>query len=131
MIATIKSVLKKFLFRGLMPKTFPAVRIPDDRIEEKVFLINSNNELEISKSHCVVCHRPFLIAVWMSSDEILKNVKWEAVIKNGETISANAQLLFHEKIKCHAGFLILFSIRSAHCNQLDFVRRLLILRYFK
>jgi flavin reductase (DIM6/NTAB) family NADH-FMN oxidoreductase RutF len=130
-IETIKSVLKKILFRGFAAKTFLAVRIAEDKTEEKVFLLGKKYESEISKGHCVVCHRPFLIAVWITSDQLWQGIKWRIVIKRGERTNAAAQLLFHQKIQYQEGFLILFSVRRARSSQLDFIRQLIILRYFK
>jgi len=94
-------------------------------------LKNNRSEFEISQSHSIVCHRPFLAAVWLPSNQILTAGPCELVVKDGKNIRASASLSFQEKRKWGDGYLIIFLINGAQCYQLDSLRQLLILRYFK
>ena len=127
----IKAFLKNILFKGKQPKTFPALRIPDGKINETVFLKSGENEFEITKNHCVVCHRPFLIAVWSNFNSVSDNTKWELIVRENVEVRARAKLKLDQKIEVEKQSIAIFYVERAQNLQTGYLRQLLLHRYFK
>ncbi|AYB31163.1 flavin reductase family protein [Chryseolinea soli] len=133
MKALLKSIAKRVLFGNRVAKSFPAVRIPIGKVEEKVFLSWPDGRLDISERHCIVCHAPFCLSVWLTPEE------WRRVETNVPTISVTTGEKIHaelitavvKKIDVANGFLVVVKAEKAFCHQKSAWFQYFIRRYFK
>jgi flavin reductase (DIM6/NTAB) family NADH-FMN oxidoreductase RutF len=129
----LRSIYRKLVFKGLVPKTFYATRISLDLIKEKVFLISGNNELEISRTHCVVCHAPFMTAVWIPGKQAIHfdAVDLKIEIRDHASVLTKINISRKRKITIENGHLAVFEINEASCFQLPYWHQYFLLkRYF-
>src|SRR6267154_2702358 len=73
MKSLLKTIVKQVLFNNQNAKTFPAVKVSFDQLNEKVLMKQAGNAIDISERHCIVCHQPFCMAVWLTASEFLQN----------------------------------------------------------
>src|SRR5690348_3575959 len=128
MKALLKSIAKRLLFGSQPAKTFPAVRISPDQIIEKVFLLSDTDRIDVSERHCIICHAPFCIAVWMTPDQPENTYKKVTVVTNQST-STEAYLSLDKQIKEGANSILIFKVLTATCYQINTLRQWLIARY--
>jgi hypothetical protein len=129
----VKSILRKIAFRGDVPRTFPAVRIEDGRIAERVLINSGEVDFDISQVHCIVCHEPFCVAVFLSEDE-LSAFRGDAIsltIHLKDRTCAVATAKFSQTLETERGIVAILEILEASCLQVGLLRRQLISRYFR
>jgi len=133
MKSAIKSFLRNILFQGANPRTFPAIRISDNQINEQLFLTANGIIIEISKGHCIVCHAPFCLMVWLTPDQWgqLRSANFELTVKTEKRICARAYARFNRKIEIENNLAVILTIDKARCFQLNFLRQYFISRYFR
>jgi flavin reductase (DIM6/NTAB) family NADH-FMN oxidoreductase RutF len=129
----VKSILRKLAFRGDVPRTFPAVRIEDGRIAERVLIKTGEIDLDISQVHCIVCHEPFCVAVCLSEQEssAFRTGAISLTIHLEDRQSAIAKVKLSQTLKTDQGIVAIFEILEATCLQVGLFRRQLISRYFR
>jgi hypothetical protein len=128
MKALIKSFARKLLFKEQEPTSFPAVRIPAEGVNEKFILKTTGHEVDVSGSHCIVCHNPFCIAAWM--DDIPENSA-QAQVMLYQQQCATIDLTVVHRIPLQHKSLIIFRAEGAHNFQLSELRQTLVRRYFR
>jgi flavin reductase (DIM6/NTAB) family NADH-FMN oxidoreductase RutF len=128
----LKPILKKLLFRGrLNPTAFPAVRIPSGEFKERFILKDDKKQVDVTDRHCIVCHSPFCIAVFLAPEE------WshfdfnscEALIVVNNDVKARIELSMEMKFPDRKLFIL--KARSAENFQLSHVRQYLMRKYFR
>src|SRR5688500_4627890 len=98
MKSALKAVLKKILFKTNHPTAFPAVRIAVDQVKEQ-FLLKRGEFVEgVSDRHCIVCHKPFCIAVWLTTEDHGVTDQCEALVKTGDRLDARLSLVIIRRI---------------------------------
>ncbi len=130
MKAKIKSILKKILFRNLKAASFIPVRIAENRIVEKVILKDSTSSIEITDKHCIVCHSPFFIAIWLT-DAQLENLSSAPtlLVFCKERVSAKVQLTLSQKVSEGTNWILIYQINSAKCYQTNLVHQAILRKY--
>lgn len=129
----LKSITKRILFGNRVAKIFPAVRIAIGKIEEKVLLTTQADKLDISERHCIVCHDPFCLAVWLTGDEWART-QAEVInisVATGEKINARLTTSVLKKIELTNGLLIIVKAEQAFCYQKNLLFQAFTRRYFK
>ncbi len=131
MISFLKSFLRKVLFKD--QKLFPAVRISFNQIKEKVLLKQGRDSMDISEKHCIVCHRPFLMAVWMTPNELsqFSTEPAQVLVLTGTQVSAELAIRLKMKIEEGNNWVVIFLIEQAKCFQTNSFHQLLIRTYFR
>ena len=129
----LKTLLKRMIFQGNVPRTFPAVRILEGQIAERVILKTGHNELDISAAHCIVCHDPFCVAVYCSADTPSTHQTERATfaIRLDGRDCAVATGMRTETLIFEKDAVVIFRISEASCFQVGPIRRRLISKYFR
>ncbi len=128
MIAALKGFVNRILFKNKSRKKFIAARLSPEEIIEKVFLITGKRETEITWQHCIVCHAPFLMAVW---SEMQGDTNAAVQIKKNTDIRAEAELELKQSFGIDRSFVLVYEIRSVNCRQLPYWQQYILQkRYF-
>jgi flavin reductase (DIM6/NTAB) family NADH-FMN oxidoreductase RutF len=132
MRSLVKSILKRVVFRDQNPTSFPAVRIATGEVREKFILRNGDAQFDVTTRHCIVCHNPFCIAVWMIDENIKRfDINVEASVVTDEMKHATMTLRVVKRIQEGSGHLVIFEVTSAENFQVGSLRQALMRRYFK
>lgn len=118
-MAGLKALVGKILFGDAPRMKFVPVKLAPEEIQEKVFIVNGNDQEEISFDHCIVCHDPFLVAT------LSEGTKLE-VRRNGK-LCADAHLRFKHRVDS----ILVYEIISTRSYQLPYWRQYILQkRYF-
>lgn len=125
----MKSLIKKIFFKKINPKIFFGVGIPNDQIEEKVFLKNGVHQLDISDRHNIVCQTPFCIAVWIDESDIISfNIdKLKLIIEKRNKLIASLHITLIKSLDESNGTIFIFKIIKVKCYQLNFLHQYILL----
>ncbi|SHG90900.1 NADH-FMN oxidoreductase RutF, flavin reductase (DIM6/NTAB) family [Chryseolinea serpens] len=129
----LKSIAKRALFGDRVAKNFPPIRIAIGKMEEKVFLSWHDDRLDISERHCIVCHAPFCLTVWLTAAESIRvqtNILMISVA-TGQKIHAEITASVIKKIETENGFLFVVRAEKASCYQKNALFQLFMRRYFR
>ena len=126
-----KAILRRVFFRGKSLKTFPPFQIKEDNVREKVFISNGHFELDKTKDHCLVCHDPFLIAIYFRQEELDQFESQLTLTVRSNAVHAQINLVFREQFKLEHGQLRVFLAEDCSCHQMSSLDQYLLLRYFK
>ena len=126
------SVIKNIFFKDTKITTFFISRIPEARIEEKVFLKKGKHHIDITRHQGMICLDPFCISVWLSEDQIDGLDPQAAKIKfeKGSKLTASLTVSLIEQIATAKGVLLLYKIENVKNYQLSALHRLVLFRYF-
>jgi flavin reductase (DIM6/NTAB) family NADH-FMN oxidoreductase RutF len=129
----MKAIIKKLVFCDSNPKNFPAVRIDHGLIQETAELVNGKNHLNVSSNHCIVCHAPFLVAIWLTQSQVqdFGQSQLQLQISGRGKIVAKAELSLQQKIDNGENVIAIFRVEEATCYQLSSIRQAVLYRYFK
>jgi hypothetical protein len=133
MIALLKSIVRRLIFRGLKPQKFYAVRLADSAVREQAFLVGGKEDLDITGRHCIVCHAPFFMAVFIQGKEAdwLKNGKFSVQIRDWKQIVSEVRVSLDRTSKVGDAFVAIFEISKARCFQIGpLYQYFLMKRYF-
>jgi flavin reductase (DIM6/NTAB) family NADH-FMN oxidoreductase RutF len=133
MKAFLKSIAKRALFGDRVATNFPAVRIAIGTMEEKVFLSWNEDRLDISERHCIVCHAPFCLIVWLTAEEskrVQTNLMMISVV-TGAKIHSEITASVIKKIEIENGVLFVVRAEQASCYQKSALFQRLMRRYFR
>ncbi len=113
-------------------QTFVISRLQDSEIEEKVYLRESEQEIDITKHHAMICLDPFCMAVWLNKEHLttINPAAIKILFKKEDETNAVINLSLIEKIPTEKGILLLYKIDSVRNNQLNPLHRLVFLAYF-
>src|SRR5258706_4062971 len=130
MKSLLKTIAKQVLFNNQNAKTFPAVKLSFDQINEKVLLKQARNAIDISERHCIVCHRPFCMAVWLTAREFLQDGTDGLTVQvlTGDQVSAELTIQVRATIEEEDDWIVVFTIEKGKCFQASRFRQFLIRR---
>src|SRR5579862_3068453 len=127
----MKSQIKKILFKKQPEKIFPAVQIPHGEIQERVFLKNNSDKIEVSNRHSIVCQTPFCIAVRVDASHLsffdADPVKLTIEKNNRMVASLDIARLFTLKESHHN--IVICKITKVRCRQLSLFSQYLLLSF--
>lgn len=130
-----KSIFRRLIFSNKNIKTFPAVRIKPNQIVEKVYLNLDAIPINITEKHCIVCHSPFSIAVWLSFDQLIEisNNQHQIIINvvTHQSVHSKIKVSVKQKVENGSNWIAVFNVLDASCFQVNSIRQLLIRAYFK
>jgi hypothetical protein len=128
---SMNKLIRKIFFRNTPIKTFFISRLTADEVLEQVFLKQGSLQIEITKSHGMICLDPFCVAVWLSAGE-LKTITPEAIqitfTKQGK-LNAMINVSLIEQVFTEKGALLLYRIKKSANYQLNPLHRLLFYAY--
>ena len=132
MKALLRSVVKKILFKNKEPRKFIPIHLSPGAIQETVALIAGTFEIDISQIHCVVCHRPFMMAVVLSQKDFNFDFKSARIeIRKMNKIKAKVDIELRKNIPGDGRHVLVFEITDSRCYQLNSVHQYVLLkRYF-
>jgi flavin reductase (DIM6/NTAB) family NADH-FMN oxidoreductase RutF len=128
----MKKLIIKLLFGGIPPTQYPAVRIPQGKIGEKVVLKKSKTQIDITQNHSIVCQAPFCISVWMDKHalEPFQSGESKIIIDKGyKTISKLGVKILHI-IDEKDYYILVFEIQTAKSSGMNFIQRYILQRSF-
>ncbi|HZX59395.1 MAG TPA: hypothetical protein VFE54_11740, partial [Mucilaginibacter sp.] len=62
--------VRKLFFKDPVIRTFYITRLHEDEIEEKVFLKQNQQNIDITKHQGMICLDPFCMAVWLPPGDL-------------------------------------------------------------
>jgi hypothetical protein len=126
------SPIKNLFFKDKKVQTFAITRLAPGQVEEKVFLKNGKNEVDITRHHGMICLDPFCIAVWMlpTQTNIVDVETVKILFKKGDRLNASIKVSLIEKIPAGKGELLLYKIEKVKNYQLSALHRLAFFAYF-
>lgn len=130
MIKQLKGWVHHLLFKGHPARKFVPVQLLPDQIIEKVFFVDEKTETEITSHHCVVCHDPFQVAIWVNAEmKVAKTPR--LIIRLDKKIVARVELKLETEVDVQAGRVLVFKAIHSSCHQLPYWRQYILLkRYF-
>jgi len=129
----MSSPIKNIFFKNT-PKiqTFNIVRLSQNQVEEKVYLKNGKQEIDITAHHGMICLDPFCVAIWLPLSQLSlvdpKSVK--ILFKKGRDLNASIKVSLIEKIPTETGELLLYRIENVKNYQISPLHRLALFAYF-
>jgi len=127
----MNKLLRKLLLGYSNPQKYPANRIKDAEIKERVILYDGGNGTDITANHSIVCEKPFCIAIFFSkrqqTDE-LQNI--EIRVQRGNKMVAKLHLSLKDSIDEQQTSILIYEIEAAKNYQLSNIRQYFLMRYF-
>jgi len=132
MKSLLRLILKKLFFKNRTPREYPAVRILNEQIRERVFIKSKNGYVDITENHAVVCQTPFYMAIWMASDQLdhYSSNLFEIHILRGKTLIAKLSAWYHQKINENNLRIAVLKVEKARSYSLNYFHHHLLIRYF-
>ena len=123
--------ISKFLFNNTPVKTFFISRLITGEVLERVFLTQGNRQIDVTKSHGMICLDPFCIAVWLPVNKLnsLDAEKARINFVKGDKLNAMIRLQLIEQIATTTGALLLYKIKKVANYQLSMLHRLVFYAY--
>lgn len=126
------SLLRKIFFKDRVIRTFFITRLHENEVQERVFLKNGGNSVDITANHAMICLDPFCMAAWLTNEEAVsidpKKVQFEFRKEKG--LNASIKVSFIEQIATPKGQLFLYKIEGVKNYQLSPLHRLTLFGYF-
>lgn len=129
----LRSLVRSVLFKNHEGKQFVPIVMSSEEIRERVFLMIGNREIDISQRHSIVCHLPFLIAVYLTHDEIPtpNSNSMVMAIRREQDVNARVSVLQKMSIEIGKDIIAIFEASGARCHQLNAIYQFILLkRYF-
>lgn len=132
MRSLVRLILKKLLFKNRSIREYPAVRILNEQIREKVFLKSKSGYVDITENHAVVCQTPFYMAIWIAPDQLDHHYSMfsEIHVLRGETRIAKLSASLHQKINENDLRIVILKLEKARSYSLNYFYHHLLIRYF-
>jgi hypothetical protein len=123
--------IKKLFFSHTPIKTFFITRLHESEVEERVFLEKDGHQIDITKSHGMICLHPFCIAVWLPQNQIQLITTQQVKINfvKGTLLNAAIRVSLIEQIITATGTLLLYKIKKVKNYQLNPLHRLVFFAY--
>ena len=127
----MSGLISKIFFKNTPIKTFFISRLKADEVLEQVFLKQGTLQIEITKSHGMICLDPFCVAVWLSANDIQSIIPQKAQINFVKGIKLNAMIKVSliEQMATANGSLLLYKIEKAANYQLNPLHLLVFYAY--
>ena len=124
--------IRRLFFKDPIIRTFYITRLHEDEIEEKVFLEQKQQRIDITKHQGMICLDPFCMAVWLSESDLnlINPDKADIRFMKGDKLNASIKVSLIEKIATTHGALLLYKIESVKNCQLSALHRLVLFGYF-
>ncbi|MFI5161108.1 MAG: hypothetical protein ACHQHN_07515 [Sphingobacteriales bacterium] len=124
--------VRKLFFKDPLIRTFYITRLHDDEIEEKVFLKQGHQRIDITQHQGMICLDPFCIAVWLPEEhlKLINPDKVDIRFEKENKLNASIKVSIIEKIATAHGVLLLYKIESIKNHQLSVLHRLMLFGYF-
>ncbi len=124
--------IKRIFFKDTKIQTFFITRLPDNGIEEKVFLKKDKQLIDISKHHSMICLEPFCVAVWLPADEadLIEPSTASLQFMKGSKLNASIKVSIIEKMDTPNGVLLLYKVGKVKNYHLTALHRLVLFAYF-
>ncbi len=129
----MNAIIKKLFFnRSNKIQTFAIVRLRQEQVEEKVFLKNGKELVDISQHHGMICLDPFCMAIWLPQNlaGTVDTQTADIQFMKGEKLNARIKATSIERIPTGKGELILYKIESVKNYQLSPLHRMAFWGYF-
>src|SRR5579872_5692845 len=106
--------VRKLFFKDPIIRTFYITRLHEDEIEEKVFLKQNRQCIDITKHQGMICLDPFCIAVWLNEHDLnlIDPDMVDIRFMKGTKRNASIKVSIIEKIATTQGALLLYKIES-------------------
>lgn len=127
----MNKLLRKLLLGYSNPQKYPAIRIKDAEIKERVILYNEEKVTDITESHSIVCEKPFCIAIFFSKEQQtdkLKNI--EIRVQRDNKMVAKLHLALKDIIDESQVSIFIYEVEGARNYQLSNIRQYFLMRYF-
>jgi len=69
MAISLGKVVKKMIYGDLKVSAFVVTRLKENEIKEKVFLLSSDQVIDITTKHGMICLDPFCVAIWLQQEQ--------------------------------------------------------------
>ena len=104
--------IRKLFFKDPVIRTFYITRLKEDEIEEKVFLNQNHQHIDITKHQGMICLDPFCMAVWLPECDLnlIDPDKVNIRFMKGNKLNASIKISLIEKIATAHGALLLLSL---------------------
>jgi hypothetical protein len=124
--------IRKLFFKDPIIRTFYITRLHDDEIEERVFLKQHHQHIDITEHQGMICLDPFCMAVWLPENDLqsINPDKADILFKKGNKINATIKVSIIENIATAHGALLLYQIESVKNHHLSMLHRLALFGYF-
>ena len=124
--------IRKLFFKDPIIRTFYITRLQEDEIEERVFLEQNQQRIDITKHQGMICLDPFCMSVWLPENglNLIDPGKVNIQFVKGDKLNASIKGSLIEKIATAHGVLLLYKIESVKNYQLSALHRLVLFGYF-
>ncbi|MGN6569184.1 MAG: flavin reductase family protein [Flavipsychrobacter sp.] len=127
----MNKLFRKLLLGYSNPRKYPAIRVRNIEIEERVFLHHDGEKFDITANHSVICERPFCIAIFLPKEQhdiALTDI--EITVGHKNKIAAELQLTLKDSIKENETYIFIYEIEEVRNYQINNIRQYLLMRHF-
>jgi flavin reductase (DIM6/NTAB) family NADH-FMN oxidoreductase RutF len=132
MKAVFRSIFRKLLFKNRTAREYPAVRISNEEVLEKVTLRFGSHTVDITKTHAVVCQTPFYMAIWVEPDTIQNYLpaSYEVSIHRGTKLIAKLEANLYHIIHENGLSIMVLNLQQGRSFLINYPQQQLLLSYF-
>jgi hypothetical protein len=134
----MKNLFKRIFFGDVVIREYSTITVPAE-IREKVYLLNENHTVDISKRQFLLCLEPVVFGIWLGKKEfVAESSNYKMHFKSSgrkndkEKIVATITLDFFDKIVEDEKVLLLLKLKSTKIFYTTWLKtHLLYSRYYK
>lgn len=127
----MNKLFRKLLLGYSNPPKYPAIRVSDMEIEERVFLRHDGKKFDITANHSIICEKPFCIAIFLPQEQHeIAITDITLLIERRGKIAAKLQLILKDSLKENETYIFIYEIEEVRNYQINNIRQYFLMRHF-